>query len=207
MDDTFHWTQAGQGLARHPHQPARSAIGAALDAIGQAANDIVFAEMAGIIAARRVEVLVDMIDACRAERGLGAALAELDEAIETLEAELARAQSTLPLEQAFHADVRDEALARIVGAQAGLRAALAAPALPQPLPGLSRVGTLALARALLSHPPEAIAAAARAEAEARLAGQAPAPAAVDDHGFTPPGRQSAWLATHLAGLARAELRG
>lgn len=207
MDDTFHWTQAGQILARHPRQPARAAIGAALDAIGQAANDIVFAEMAAIIAARRVEVLGDMIDACRAERARGEAQAELDEAIDTLEAERDRAGTTLPLEQAFHADARDEALARIVAAQAGLRAALASSALPQPVPGLSRAEAVALARAMLSHPPEAIAAAARAEAEARLAGHALAPEAGDDYGFTQPEGQSAWLATHLAGQVGARLRG
>jgi len=207
MDDTFHWTQAGQILACHPRQPARAAIGAALDEIGQAANDIVFAEMAAIIAARRVEVLVDMIDACRAERARGEAQAELDEAVETLETELDRAQTTLPLEQAFHADARDEALARIVAAQAGLRSALASFALPRPVPGLSRAEAVALARAMLAHPPEAIAAAARAEAEARLAGHALAAEAGDDYGFTQPEGQSAWLATHLAGQVGAALGG
>ena len=207
MDDTCHWTQAGQILARHPRQPARAAIGTALDAIGQAANDIVFAEMAAIIAARRVEVLVDMIAACEAERARGEVVAELDEAIDTLEAELDRARTTLPLEQAFHADARDEALARIVAAQAGLRSALASSALPQPVPGLSRAEAVALARAMLSHPPDAIAAAARAEAEARLAGHALAPAGGDDYGFTQPEGQSAWLAGHCTGQAGGALGG
>lgn len=207
MDDTFHWTQAGQILARHPRKPARAAIGTALDAIGQAANDIVFAEMAAIIAARRVEVLVDMIAACEAERARGEVVAELDEAIDTLEAELERARTTLPLEQAFHADARDEALARIVAAQAGLRSALASSALPQPVPGLSRAEAVALARAMLSHPPDAIAAAARAEAEARLAGHALAPAGGDDYGFTQPEGQSAWLAGHCTGQAGGALGG
>jgi len=207
MDDSCNWTQAGQILARHPHHPARAAIGAALDEIGQAANDTVFAEMAGIIAARRVEVLADMIAACRAEHAQGAALAELEAAIGMLAQELSQARATLPLEQAFHADARDAALAQITAAQAGLRAALAASAQPQAVPGLTRAEAVALARAMLAHPPQAIAAAARSEAEARLAGQAAAPAAGDDYGFTQPEGQRAWLATHLAGPVGVALGG
>ncbi|MFD2174508.1 hypothetical protein [Rhodobacter lacus] len=174
-----------------------------LEEIGRAARDLALAETADVVALGRIRLLRDMIEACHeaiaAAEDRHVAL-ELVAAIDGLGAELASFEDTLPLERAFRADQRDRALERIAAAQAQLRAFVRAIHQEAELfePALSREEAVELAITALARSPEDIAAAARAEAEARFA-EAPAPfTEMRAPQFSRPDGWTAWLATRMA---------
>ncbi|SOC16341.1 hypothetical protein [Rhodobacter maris] len=176
---------------------------AALEEIGRAARDIAFAETADVIALGRIRLLRDMINACHDEAERAEDLhvtLELVAAIDGLSAELASFEDTLPLERAFRADQRDQALERIAAAQAGLRAFIANASQRADLfePMLSRAEAVELAVTALARSPEDIATAARAEAEARFA-ENPLPLAkASGYTLSQPEGWTAWLAARIA---------
>jgi len=197
------WTQAGTvfGTAR----PARALfpLESAMEELGRAARDIAFAEAADVIAVNRIKVLRDMISACHEEivlqRDRTVAL-ELAAAIDGLGEELTSFEDTLPLERAFRADQRDHAVARIEAAQTRLRAFVECTDMQADLfdPALSREEAVELAKAALLRSPADIIAAARLEAEARMAGvPIPMPEGSPFH-LTQPEGWMAWIAGRLA---------
>ncbi len=175
----------------------------AMEDIGLAARDIAFAETADVIALGRIAVLRDMMAACRAELAVQTnreVALELAAAIDGLGQELTSYEETLPLERAFRADQRDDAVARIVAAQTRLRHFIDTEGqeAAQFDPALDRAEAVELAQAALARTPAEIVASARLEAEARLAGAPiPLPEGASFH-FTQPEGWTAWLATRLA---------
>ena len=197
------WTLAGSIFTTAHPAGALFPLHSALEDIGRAARDIAFAETADVIALGRIAVLRDMIAACHAELAVQTnrdVALELAAAIDGLGEELTSFEDTLPLERAFRADQRDDAVARIAAAQTRLRGFVETQGqeAAQFDPALSRAEAVELAQAALARTPAEITAAARLEAEARLAGAPiPLPEGSSFH-FTQPEGWTAWLATRLA---------
>ena len=197
------WKLAGSIFTTARPAAAVFPLDSAMEDLGRAARDIAFAETADVIAVNRIRVLRDMISACHAEiaQQTDRAIAlELAAAIDGLGAELSSFEETLPLERAFRADQRDDAVARIEAAQTRLRRFVQTDGMQaaQFDPALSRAEAVELARAALERSPAQIIAAARLEAEARLAGAPiPMPGVAPFH-FTQPEGWTAWLAARMA---------
>ena len=197
------WTFAGTSFTAARPAGALFPLQSAMEELGRAARDIAFAETADVIALGRITVLRDMISACREELALQAdrsVALELAAAIDGLSEELTSFEETLPLERAFRADQRDHAVTRIEAAQSRLRSFVQTDGLQAELfdPALSRDEAVELAVAALARSPADIIAAARLEAEARLAGAPiPLPEGSSFH-FTQPEGWMAWLATRIA---------
>lgn len=197
------WTLAGNLYSSARPAGALFPLESAMDELGRAARDIAFAETADVIAVNRIRVLRDMISACRSEIALQqdrTVALELAAAIDGLGAELTSFEETLPLERAFRADQRDSAVARIEAAQSRLRGFIDSAGMEpaQFDPALSRDEAVELALAALERSPAQIIAAARLEAEARLAGAPiPMPEGAPFH-FTQPEGWTAWLAARIA---------
>ena len=197
------WTLAGNLYSSARPAGALFPLESAMDELGRAARDIAFAETADVIAVNRIRVLRDMISACRGEIALQqdrTVALELAAAIDGLGAELTSFEETLPLERAFRADQRDHAVARIEAAQSRLRGFVNSVGMEaaQFDPALSREEAVELALAALERSPAQIIAAARLEAEARLAGAPiPMPEGAPFH-FTQPEGWTAWLAARIA---------
>lgn len=199
------WTKAGRLYAMARPVGALFPIESALDEIGRAARDIAFVEAGQAIAEGRITALRGMIAACEAEIMLqdDEIAAELQSASEGLREELASFLETAPLETAYRDDQRDEAVARIAAAQDRLACFVAVeghrPELFDPVQDREEV--LALAQTALARSPADIVAAARAEAQARVAGAPiPMPEGANYH-FTQPEGWTAWLATRMARAA------
>jgi hypothetical protein len=197
------WTLAGTVFTTARPAKALFPLESAMQDLGRAARDIAFAETADVIALSRIKVLRDMIAACRDEIAVQterSVALELAAAIDGLSEELASFEETLPLERAFRADQRDHAVGRIEAAQSRLRSFVETEGLDAELfdPALSREEAVELAVAALARSPAEIIAAARLEAEARLAGAPiPMPEGSSFH-FTQPEGWMGWLATRIA---------
>ena len=197
------WTHAGSIFTTARPAAALFPLQSAMEDIGLAARDIAFAETADVIALGRIAVLRDMISACRAELAVQTnrdVALELAAAVDGLGEELTSYEETLPLERAFRADQREDAVAQIIAAQTRLRNFIDTEGqeAAQFDPALDRAEAVELAQAALARTPADIAAAARLEAEARLAGAPiPLPEGASFH-FTQPEGWTAWLATRLA---------
>lgn len=107
-------------LNRSPHRVPRpqdlatqGVVESCLAQIDRACREIAFCELAEMLANARVTALRGALSACRKEEGI----AERDLASRTLAAELVSLEQTLPLEQAYRADQRDLAIARLTDAQ------------------------------------------------------------------------------------------
>lgn len=161
-----------------PACPAAFPFDAALEALGRGARDLAFVEAAEAIALDRIARLGAMIAACEQEMACGAgagadAQAELAEAIGVLIRERASLTETLPLERAFRADQRDDAMARVRAAQDWLRAFISSARDQSGLhdPNLAPGEARMLAATALARAPGDLVLLARAEVRARLAGQ------------------------------------
>ncbi|MBZ4021223.1 hypothetical protein CKO11_01930 [Rhodobacter sp. TJ_12] len=197
------WTPAGTVFASAHPQDRLFPLEAALEEIGRAARDIAFAETADVIALGRIKVLRDMIAACHDEvenEPDRTVALELAAAIDGLSAELASFEETLPIERAFRADQRDQAIAQITAAQDRLQGFVANEGQQAEVfdPALTREEAVELAQAAIARTPAEIVAAARLEAEARFAGAPiPLPESNNFH-FTQPEGWTAWLASRIA---------
>ncbi len=196
------WTKAGRLYAMARPVGVLFPIESALDEIGRAARDIAFVEAGQAIAEGRITALRGMIAACEAEIMLqdDEIAAELQSASEGLREELVSFLETAPLETAYRDDQRDEAVARIAAAQDRLACFVAVEGHRPELfdPAQDREEVLALAQTALARGPADIVAAARAEAQARVAGAPiPMPEGANYH-FTQPEGWTAWLATRMA---------
>ncbi|PTV96281.1 hypothetical protein C8J27_10275 [Rhodobacter aestuarii] len=197
------WTLAGTAFSSLTTKEPLFALESALEEIGRAARDIAFVETADVIALGRIKALRDMITACQDEAEIETdqtVAMELAAAVDGLTEDLASHEETLPLERAFRADQRDQALARIEAAQGKLRDFIETKGQEAQVfdPALTREEVVELAQAALARSPEQIVAAARLEAEARFAGAPiPMPERATFH-FTQPEGWTAWLATRIA---------
>lgn len=208
MPDHAARPQAEPGAAASAAFP----LEAAMEEIGRAARDIAFAETADVIALGRIRILRDMIAACHDEvaRTHDFALTrELTAAIDGLGLELADFEDTLPLERAFRADQRDQAVAQIHTTHERLRAFVADSTQQAVLfePALSRAEAVELALEALAQSPEDIIAAARAEAETRCADATLPMPAESGLRFTRSEGWTGWLAARIAERAGRALPG
>ncbi|HEY0274834.1 MAG TPA: hypothetical protein VGC31_01995 [Paenirhodobacter sp.] len=87
--------------------------------IDRACREIAFCELADVLAKSRITALRSALSICRDEESRADPGPRLES--RTLEAELASLEQTLPLEQAYRADQRDLAIARLTEAQTRLR--------------------------------------------------------------------------------------
>lgn len=99
--------------------PAPDPVESCLAQIDRACREIAFCELADVIAGSRISALRKALSHCREEERRDAGAGDLDS--RTVEAELASLEQTLPLEQAYRADQRDLAIARLTEAQSRLR--------------------------------------------------------------------------------------
>lgn len=114
-------SRAGLAIGRGAPVVAADPVARDLAQVDRACREVAFCEIADALALARIVALRGAVAGCIAELAAGGA-SDLRLAAGTLSEELASFEETLPLEQAFRADQRDMAIARLEAARERLAA-------------------------------------------------------------------------------------